>query len=128
MSFTQRGSTMFKKFQLIDENLPHQESSFCKLRLPKTISRNNDRNFPLPSPFPLPENYRADVAAALEADQISADFFLSILSAVFKYKKTLVTEDYCGYIFKATSGKSCISTSYNYKSFVIPYKTKYWRE
>ena len=64
------------------------------------------------------------MAAALEAGQMTADtekaFFSSIASAIFKYKKTPTTEDYIDVatvitqkypFFKATSGKSYVSTS-----------------
>ena len=48
-------------------------AKFIFQKLPKTISRSNDCDVPLPSPFLLPQNYRADVAAALEAGQMTAD-------------------------------------------------------
>lgn len=114
-----------KKSKLMDEK-PTTSAKFILQKLPKTISRSNDRDVPLPSPFPLPQNYRADVAAALEAGQMTADtekaFFSSIASAIFKYKKTPTTEDYIDVatvitqkypFFKATSGKSYVSTLYN---------------
>ena len=51
----------------------------------------------MPNPFPLPKNYRADVAAVLEAGQMTTDtesaFFSSLASAIFKYKKMPTTED-----------------------------------
>ena len=121
----------YQKNLLMDEK-PTTSAKFILQKLPKTISRSNDRDVPLPSPFPLPQNYRADVAAALEADQMTADtekaFFSSIASAIFKYKKTPTTEDYIDVatvitqkypFFKATSGKSYVSTLFNYNSFVI---------
>ena len=104
---------------------PTTSAKFILKKLPKTISRSNDRDVSLPSPFPLPQNYRADVAAALEAGQMTTDtekaFFSSIASAIFKYKKMPTTEDYVDVatvitqkypFFKATSssGKSYVST------------------
>lgn len=102
---------------------PSTSGKFVLKCLPKSISRSNDRDVPLPSPFPLPKNYRADVAAALEIGQMTTDtesaFFSSIASAIFKFKKTPTTEDYIDvatgitqkYPFlKATSGKPYVST------------------
>ena len=77
---------------------PTISAKFILKKLLKTISRSNDCDVPLPSPFPLPQNYRADVTAALEAGQMTTDtekaFFTSIASAIFKYKKMPTTEDY----------------------------------
>ena len=77
---------------------PTTSAKFILQKLLKTISRSNDHDVPLPSPFPLPQNYRADVAAALKAGQMTADtkkaFFSSIASAIFKYKKIPTREDY----------------------------------
>ena len=56
----------------MDKHQPRQQNLFCK-NFQKRISRSNDHDVPLPNPFPLPQNYRADVAAALEASQITAD-------------------------------------------------------
>ena len=79
------------------------------------------------SPFPLSQKYRADVAAALEAGQMTTDtekaFFSSIASAIFKYKKIPTTEDYIDvatttikkYPFfkaKSLSGKSHVHISH----------------
>ena len=79
-------------------------------------------------------HFHKTVAAALEAGQMPADakkaFVSSIASAIFKYKKTPTTEDYIDVatvitqkypFFKATSssGKSYVSTLYDYNSFVI---------
>ena len=79
-----------KKSKLMDEK-PTTSAKFILQKLPKIISKSNDRDVPLPSPFPLSQNYRADVAAALEAGQMTADtekaFFSLITSAIFKYKK-----------------------------------------
>ena len=70
-------------------------TKFILQKLLKSIPRSNDRDVPLPSPFPLPQNYRAEVAAALEVGQMTADtekaFFSSIASAICKYKKTPTT-------------------------------------
>ena len=80
-----------KRCKLIEPEKPTTSAKYILKTLPKTISKTNDRDVPLPSPFPLPQNYRADVAAALEAGQMTTDtekaFFSSIASAIFKYKK-----------------------------------------
>ena len=77
---------------------PTTSAKFILQTLPKTISKTNDHDVPLPSPFALRQNYRADVAAALEAGQMTSDtekaFFSSIASAILKYKKMPTTEDY----------------------------------
>ena len=108
---------------------PTTSAKFILKKLPKTIkfSRSNDRDVLLPSPFPLPQYYRADVAAALVAGQMTTDtekaFFSSIASAIFKYKKMPTIEDYVDVatvitqkypFFKATSssGKSYVNTLY----------------
>ena len=113
-----------KRCKLMEPEKPTTSAKYILKTFPKTISKTNDRDVPLPSPFPLPQNYRADVAAALEAGQMTTDtekaFFSSIASAIFKYKKMPTTEDYIDVatsiikkypFFKATSlsGKSYVS-------------------
>ena len=70
---------------------PSTSAKFILKSLPKSISRTNDHDVPLPSPFPLPANYRADMAAAFEIGHMTTDtesaFFSSIASAFFKFKK-----------------------------------------
>lgn len=58
--------------------------------LPKTISKRKDMDGPLSVLFPMPKNYRLDVAAALEAGQMTSEtekaFLSAIASSIFKYK------------------------------------------
>ena len=53
---------------------------------------------PLPVPFPMPKNYRSDVATALEAGQMTTEtekaFLSAIASSIFKYKKYPTREDF----------------------------------
>ena len=53
-------------------------------------SVGKDMDVPLPVPFPMPKNYRCDVAAALEAGQMTTEtekaFLSAIASSIFKYK------------------------------------------
>lgn len=82
----------------MESEKPTTSPKYILKSLPKTISRSNDRDVQLPSPFPLPKNYRADVAAAFEAGQMTTDtesaFYSSIAAAIFKYKKMPTKEDY----------------------------------
>ena len=102
---------------------PSTSVKYILKSLPKTISRSKDYDVPLSNPFPLPKNYRADVAAALEVGQMTADtesaFFSAIASSIFKYKKMPTRDDYIDvaasitqkYPFlKATSGRPYVST------------------
>ena len=75
---------------------PTTSAKFILKKLPKTISRSNDRDVSLPSPFPLPQNYRADVAAALEETRLvfaqTVTFLFFLVFGVLQYK--LVVHDY----------------------------------
>jgi len=66
---------------------PSTSVKYILKSLPKTISRSKDYDVPLSNPFPLPKNYRADVAAALEVGQMTADtesaFFSTIASSIY---------------------------------------------
>ena len=69
---------------------PSTSAKYILKSLPTTISRSRDYDVPLPNPFPLAINYRADVAAALEAGHMTNDsesaFLSTIASSIFKYK------------------------------------------
>ena len=65
--------------------------------LPKTIHKNKDQESPLPNPFVLPKNFRPDVAAALETEQMTREtttaFTSTVASCIFRFKKYPTKEE-----------------------------------
>ena len=64
----------------------------------KRFQKTDDDAVPLPDPFPLPKNYKADVEVALKNGKMTIEtkkrFFSAVAAAMFTYKKYPKPEDY----------------------------------
>lgn len=71
----------------------------AKVKRPKFVE-NKDDAIPLPSPFPLPKIYRADVEVALAKGKMTktttCSFLSSVASAMLVYKRYPALDDYKG--------------------------------
>jgi hypothetical protein len=70
-----------------------------KVKRPKFVKTEDDA-VPLPSPFPLPKHYRADVEVSLAngkmTETTTSSFLSSIASAMLVYKRYPTRDDYVG--------------------------------
>lgn len=68
-----------------------------KVKRPKLVKTKDDA-IPLPSPFPLPKHYRADVEVALANGKMTktttCSFLSSVASAMLVYKRYPTHDDY----------------------------------
>lgn len=69
-----------KKIKFSDSE-PSTSQKFILRTLPKAVVKR-EHNAPLPSPFPLPKNFRPDVQAALESQKMTLETTRSFLSTV----------------------------------------------
>lgn len=64
----------------------------------KRFFKSDDDKLPLPDPFPLPKNYKADIDVALKTGKMTREtkkrFFSAVAAAMFTYKKYPQPEDY----------------------------------
>ncbi len=69
-----------------------------KQELLKRFTKTEDDCVPLPDPFPLPKNYRSDVASGLESRALNMEgkknFFSAIAASMFTYKNYPTRYDY----------------------------------
>ena len=76
-------------------------------KLPQVVSKLPRDEKPFPDPFPLPANYRSDVAAALASKsmtvQTTQSFMTTIGAAMFSYKKKPTADDYYNVAIAITS-------------------------
>ena len=75
-----------------------EESKKTDFPLPLAVKKELVKEDPLPDPFPLPSNYRADVEIGLTSGVMSKEakrhFFSSVAASMFKYKKRPTGEEY----------------------------------
>jgi len=85
-----------KKIKL-ESDEPTTSAKYFLKSLPIAIGKAKDQDVPLPNPFPLPKNFRSDVAAALATGRMTSEtdrqFLSDIASSIFKYKKYPTKED-----------------------------------
>ena len=85
-----------KKIKM-ESDQPMTSTKYVLKSLPIAIGKAKDQDVPLPNPFPLPKNFRSDVAAALATCRMTSEtdrqFLSDIASSIFKYKKYPTKED-----------------------------------
>ena len=98
-----QNSNSQKKTRLEDSNVDNDDgSSTCsflsKGRSRAAVKKSEEDRIPLPDPFPLPKNYKADVEIALKTTRMTAETRSSFLSAVassmYSIKKHPTKTDY----------------------------------
>ena len=76
----------------------NDSKEFVLAGVPSSVKKTKEDSSPLPDPFPLPTNFRADVHVCLSKKKMTksarASFFTAVAAAMFQYKRYPSRNDY----------------------------------